>query len=110
MPKRGWFVPVESPDEILVKVVDIRDGREIAWGGGATERLVERAADVQHAVAEGVRAVSSGLHDLATAEGWQIDEVKASFGVGLVAETGVVLTKVSGEATFEVAVTFRRTQ
>ncbi|MEY9929631.1 hypothetical protein ABH926_004271 [Catenulispora sp. GP43] len=99
---------MDSSDEVLVKVVDVRDGREIAWGGGATERLTERAKEVQHAIAEGVRVVSAGLHDLATADGWQIDEVHAKFGVGLVAETGVLLTKVSGEATFEVAVKFRR--
>lgn len=94
----------------LVKVVDLRDGREIAWGGGATERLHERIADVEHAIADGVRTVAAGLRNLATPDGWEIGEIEASFGVGLVAETGVVLTKVSGEATFELTVTFRRAE
>ena len=92
-----------------MKVVEVGEGREIAWGGGATEKLQGRIGDVQQAVSEGVKAVSSSLHSLATVEGWQIDEVEASFGVSLVAEAGAVLTKVSGEATFEVNVVFRRT-
>ena len=100
---------VGSEYETLVKVVDVGEGREIAWGGSATEKLQNRIADVRRAVAEGVEAVSSSLHSLVTVEGWQIDEVEASFGLSLVAETGVVLTKVSGEATFEVNVVFRRT-
>jgi Trypsin-co-occurring domain 1 len=94
----------------LVKVIDLRSGREIAWGGGMTEQLRSRIEDVQHAVADGVRAVGAGLRDLATIDGWQVDEVSASFGVGLAAETGVILTKASGEATFEVSVSFRRTE
>jgi Trypsin-co-occurring domain 1 len=101
---------MDVSDVTLVKVVDLQDGREIAWGGGATERLHERIADVERAVADGVRTVASGLRDLATPEGWEVGEVQASFGVGLVAEAGVVLTKISGEATFEVTVTFRRTE
>lgn len=99
---------MSSDYETLVKVIDVGDGREIAWGGGATEKLQGRIGDVQQAVAEGVKAVSSSLPSLATVEGWHIDEVEASFGVSLVAEAGVVLTKVSGEATFEVKVAFRR--
>jgi hypothetical protein len=99
-----------TSDPTLVKVIDLRSGREIAWGGGMTEQLRSRIEDVQHAVADGVRAVGAGLRDLATIDGWQVDEVSASFGVGLAAETGVILTKASGEATFEVSVSFRRTE
>jgi hypothetical protein len=100
------LTPAEST---LIKVIEVSSGREIAWGGGATEQLRGRIADVKQAVADGVQAVAAGLHDLTTVDGWEIGEVTASFGVGLIAETGVVLTKVSGEATFEVSVTFRRT-
>jgi hypothetical protein len=101
---------MDVSETTLVKVVDLRDGREIAWGGGATEQLRDRVADVEKAVSDGVKTVAAGLRDLAkTPEGWEVAEVKASFGVGLAAESGVVLTKVSGEATFEVSVTFRRT-
>lgn len=96
-------------ESTLVKVIELSSGREIAWGGGVTEQLRERVGDVQRAVADGVSAVAAGLRDLASAPGWEIGEVSASFGIGLATEAGVVLTKASGEATFEVSVTFRRT-
>lgn len=99
-----------SPDVTLVKVVDVQSGREIAWGGNATELLHERIDDVRRAVADGVKAVADGLRDLAKVDGWSADEVQASFGIGLVAEAGAILTKVSGEATFEVTVIYRRTE
>lgn len=94
----------------LVKVIDLADGREIAWGGGMTERLKGRVDEVRQAVAEGVAAIASGLAALPKVEGWQAQEVSASFGIGIVAETGIVLTKASGEATFEVSVTYRRAE
>lgn len=97
-------------ESILVKVIDVRSGREIAWGGGTTEQLRGRIGEVQHAVTDGVKAVAAGLREVATVEGWEVAEVNASFGIGLLAETGVILTKVSGEATFEISVTYRRTE
>jgi len=98
-----------SSDATLIKIVDLRDGREIAWGSGMTDRLRDRFEDVQQAVSDGVHAVGVSLRDLATVDGWEIGEVSASFGVALAAEAGAVLTKASGEATFDVSVTFRRT-
>jgi hypothetical protein len=98
----------EADAGTLVKVVEVRSGREIAWGDGLTERLGERVDDVRQAVFDGVGAVAASLEDLPAAGGWRPAEVSATFGIALVAEAGVVLSRASAEATFEVTVTFRR--
>ena len=96
--------------DTLVTVVELHGGRRISWGDGLTERLGHRVDDVRRAVVDGVQAVSSSLADLATVDGWRPAEVSASFGITLTAESGVVLTKASAEATFEVTVVFRRAE
>jgi hypothetical protein len=100
---------VKPSDKILVHVVPVVSGREIGWNEGFTERLRDRLDDVRSAVAEGARAIILSLPDVVPGDGWEMDELSASFGVCLAAEGGAILTKVSGEATFEVTVTYRRT-
>jgi hypothetical protein len=95
-------------DDVRVQVVRLSDGREIAWGDGLTEQLHKRLRDIHKAIDEGVRAVASGLSTLSVADGWSVDEIAASFGITLAAEAGVLLSKASSEATFEVTVTLRR--
>lgn len=91
-----------------VRVVELRSGREISWGDGLTERLGQRVGDVRAAVVGGARAVAASLPELDAVDDWRLTEVSATFGVALVAEAGVVLSKASAEATFEVTVTFQR--
>jgi hypothetical protein len=98
----------ETESGTLVKVVELRSGREIAWGDGLTERLGKRVDDVRQAVSDSVEVISAGLGELPATSGWQADEVSATFGIALVAEAGVVLSRASAEATFEDTVTFRR--
>ena len=98
----------EVDDGTRVKVVELRSGREIAWGEGLTERLGGRVADVRQAVADGVAAIAASIEDLSAVGEWEPSEVSATFGIALVAEAGVVLSKASAEATFEVTVSFRR--
>ena len=99
---------VDVDPNTRVQVVELRSGREISWGDGLTERLGERVDDVRTAVVDGVRAVAASLPDMASVDDWKLAEVSATFGVALVAEAGVVLSKASAEATFEVTVTFQR--
>ena len=96
-------------DRVLVQVVDVRGGREIGWGGNLAEQLGDRADDVRAAIAAGARTVADSLVELPGARGWTLDQVEASFGVTLAAEAGVLLSKASAEATFEVTVAFKRT-
>ena len=52
--------------------------------------------------------MASSLISLPTAETSQVKEVLASFGITLAAEAGVLLSKASTEAAFDVSVTFQR--
>jgi hypothetical protein len=101
---------MSSIDEqpVLVQVVDVHEGREIAWGANAASKLDDRMDDIRKAIIAGTKAVSNGLSDLTVADQWEIDEVSASFGITLTAEAGVLLTRAGAEATFEMSITFKR--
>ena len=94
--------------QVLVQVVPVEPGREIGWGSSTVEAFRDRLEDVREAVLSGAQAVADSLPGLPAAEGWRLDEVSGSFGICLTAEGGVILTKASAAATFEVTVTFHR--
>jgi Trypsin-co-occurring domain 1 len=96
--------------EILVEVLPKLDRRrQIKWGEpNVVERLEARADDIRNAIEVGTSSVAEGLRELATPEGWGINDVSVSFGIALTAEAGAVITKASVGATLEVAVTFTR--
>ena len=97
-----------TSDRVLVQVVPVAAGREIGWGSNLAVALGDRLADVREAVISGAWAVADSLPGLPSAEGWRLGEVSGSFGICLTAEGGVILTKASAAATFEVTVTFQR--
>jgi hypothetical protein len=99
---------VEIPDSVVVQVVDVTDGREIAWGNNLVERLKDRAGDIRSAIVAGAQAINTDVNELPTADGWKIKELSATFGITLSAEAGVVLSRASAESTFEVTVTIER--
>jgi hypothetical protein len=98
-----------TEEKVLVQVVPVDEGRQqIGWGESTTERLQNRLEDIRSAISEGAKAVAGSLEELPGAKGWQLGEVSAKFGVTLTAEAGVILSRVSAGATFEVTVLFKR--
>ena len=95
-------------DVVFVPVVEITTGREIGWNTNVSELLRSRLSDIKAAIPAGAESVASSLTSLPTAETWQVKEVSASFGITLAAEAGVLLSKASTEATFDVTITFQR--
>ena len=95
-------------DGVFVAVVDIRPDGEIGWGSSVPQQLQDRVDDIRQAIVSGSQAVAGGLAAVASAPGWSLDKVSASFGITLTAEAGVILSKASAEATFEVALEFTR--
>ena len=96
--------------KVLVQVVSVDEGREIGWGDSTTEQLLNRLEDIRSAISVGAKAVADSLEGLPGAKGWQLGEVSAKFGVTLTAEAGVILSKASAGATFEVTVLYKRDQ
>jgi hypothetical protein len=100
----------DSEKMVLVQVVPVDEGREIGWGESTAEQLRNRLEDIRLAVKEGAKAVADSLEGLPDTKGWQLGEVSAKFGVTLTAEAGVILSRASAGATFEVTVFFKRDQ
>jgi hypothetical protein len=100
-----------TPPRIYVPVVEISDGgREIGWNSNVSEMLLARVDDIRDAIRAGAASISTGLADLPVVADWHVDQVEASFGITLAAEAGVILSKGSAEATFDVTITFARNE
>jgi hypothetical protein len=100
----------EQEAPVLVQVEVVEAGREIAWGANLADQLGNRLDDIRRAIQAGAGAVATSIGDLPRADGWRLGEVSASFGVTLTAEAGVILSKASAGATFEVTVTYQRNE
>jgi hypothetical protein len=94
--------------KVYVQVVPVEAGREIGWGSNLVQQLEERREIIREAIVAGTSTIAGSLAQLSPPSSWEIKEVEASFGITLTAEAGVILTKASAEATFEVTVTFAR--
>jgi hypothetical protein len=99
-------------EQVWVQVVDVdmATDREITFGKNLTEGLENRQDDIRDAIEAGSEMVAKSLGSLPSPEGWRLGEVSASFGITLTAEAGVIVSKASAGATFEVTVTFTRTE
>ena len=99
-----------GPERVLVQAVDVdvAADREITFGKNLVDELGDRADDIRGAIEAGSESVAKSLKSLAAPEGWRLGEVSASFGITLTAEAGVIVSKASAGATFEVSVTFTR--
>jgi len=91
----------------MIQVVELRAGREIAFASPLAEQVRDRIDDIRQAIVTGARAIASSLPDLASPADWSLHEVEASFGLTLTAEAGVILSKASASAAFDVKVKFR---
>jgi len=99
-----------GPERVWVQVidVDVAADREVTFGRNLAQELGDREADIRGAIEAGSASVAKSLQSLAAPEGWRLGEVSASFGITLTAEAGVIVSKASAGATFEVSVKFSR--
>jgi hypothetical protein len=104
----GGIMREDSTGSVLVQVFPIEPTREIGFGSSLTEPLNKRLTDLRNAIAEGTLTVADSLPGLPSVADWTLSQVTASFGLTLTAEAGVLLSKASAGATFDVAVTFTR--
>jgi hypothetical protein len=93
---------------VMVQVVEVHGGREIGRASQVAELLRDRIDDIRDAIVAGAQTVAGTLRELDSAPGWNLDEVSASFGLTLAAEAGVILSKASASAAFDVTVKFQR--
>jgi hypothetical protein len=72
------------------------------------EGLADRQDDIRGAIEAGSQTVANSIESLPSPPGWRLSEVSAKFGITLTAEAGVIVSRASAGATFEVPVKFTR--
>ena len=88
--------------------LDSSGARQIKPRGRTTALLRDRADDIEAAVQEASAIVQESVAKVHDKDGWQTKSVEVKFGLVLTAEAGVVLSRASAEASFEVTLTIER--
>ncbi|WP_030567570.1 CU044_2847 family protein [Streptomyces aureocirculatus] len=83
--------------------------RQIASRSRATALLDGRAAELEEAIVQASAIAQDSLAQVPERSGWQVSGMQVTFGLTLAAEAGVILSKASAEASFEVTLTVERT-
>ncbi|GLW93211.1 CU044_2847 family protein [Actinokineospora globicatena] len=87
---------------------DRAGNRQISASKRTASLLVERRAEIEAGIAQTADVVRASMAATEVADGWRVTSVAATFGITLSAEAGVVITKASAEASFEVTMTIER--
>jgi hypothetical protein len=97
-------------DGIRVETVELAAAgtRQIGPRHRTTELLSGRRDDIEAAVGEACEIVQDSAAKLDERHGWRVSSLEAKFSLTLSAEAGVVISRASAEASFEVTVTIER--
>ena len=89
--------------------LDSQGSRQIRARNRGTASLQERSAELEEAIVSASGIAQSSLARLQERNGWCVSSLEVTFGVTLAAEAGVILSKASAEASFEIVITVERT-
>ncbi|OEV07705.1 CU044_2847 family protein [Streptomyces nanshensis] len=89
-------------------VLDAAGSRQIGSRTRSSELLSERAAEVQAAIVQASSIAQQSLSGTSQRDGWSVSSAEVTFGLTLGAEAGVILSKASAEASFEITLTVER--
>lgn len=88
--------------------LDSSGTRQIGPRTRTTSLLRDRRDDIEAAVREAATIVQDSVDKVDDKAGWCIKTIEAKFGLTLAAEAGVILSRASAEASFEITVTIDR--
>jgi hypothetical protein len=96
-----------SDARVLVETVqfDSSGGRQIGSRTRTTSLLKDRRADIEAAVSEATGIIQDSAAKVENKAGWKVTSIEARFGLTLAAEAGVILSRMSAEASIEVTIT-----
>jgi Trypsin-co-occurring domain 1 len=99
-----------SDSNVRVETIqlDASGSRQIGPKQRTTALLSDRRSDIQAAVREASTIVQDSVATVKDAPGWHVKEIEARFGLILTAEAGIVVSKASAEASFEITITIER--
>jgi hypothetical protein len=95
---------------VRVEVVDLdaSGGRQINAISRATTSLTERSQEIKEAITQASDVAQEALAKMAPRGGWAVSHLEVTFGLTLAAEAGVILSKASADASFEVKLTIEK--
>jgi hypothetical protein len=100
---------VDTPTILIETVeIDASGSRQISTRARVAELLEARRGEIIAAMREGASLTQESFDSVEAGPRWAVSKLEATFGITVAAETGIVLTKVSGEASFHVTVTVER--
>ncbi|MGW0732239.1 CU044_2847 family protein [Streptomyces sp. NPDC002851] len=88
--------------------LDGRGARQIGSRARLSAPLGDRSAEVQEAIVQASAIAQDSLAQVEERGGWSVRSMEVVFGLTLSAEAGVILSKASAEASFEVTLTVER--
>jgi hypothetical protein len=88
--------------------IDRTGSRQIRSKDRATESLTDRREEIQAAIEEASAILQEAAAKSPDTAGWQVKTLEATFGLTIAAEAGIVVSKASAEASFEVTITIER--
>ncbi|MEH6375101.1 CU044_2847 family protein [Streptomyces sp. KLMMK] len=89
--------------------LDAQGSRQISSRTRRTASLEERSEELEQAITSASSIAQDALARIPERDGWRVGSLQVTFGVTLAAEAGVILSKASAEASFEVTLTVERT-
>jgi hypothetical protein len=88
--------------------VDAAGSRQISSRTRSSSALSDRAEELEQAIVQASDIAQQSLTRVGRQDGWQVSSMAVTFGLTLAAEAGVILSKASAEASFEVTLTVER--
>lgn len=96
----------------LVKVETVhlnRSGtRQISGTSRSTTPLSERRDEIEEAILQASSLIQNAAAKAADSGDWRVTTLEATFGLTLTVEAGIIVSKASAEASFEVTITVER--
>ncbi|MER5757219.1 CU044_2847 family protein [Streptomyces sp. NPDC002088] len=83
--------------------------RQIGTRARQSASLADRSDELREAIRQASAIAQDSLADVPERHGWSVTGMEVTFGITLAAEAGVILSKASAEASFEVTLTVERT-
>ncbi|MHA5053282.1 CU044_2847 family protein [Streptomyces sp. SD15] len=107
----GELPQVTAVPLVRVETVEL-DGHGTRQIGSRTRQsapLADRSEELGEAIVQASAIAQESLAQVPERHGWSVTSMQVVFGLTLAAEAGVILSKASAEASFEVTLTVQRT-
>ncbi|MEU5599724.1 CU044_2847 family protein [Streptomyces sp. NPDC020298] len=102
--------PANDAPVVRVETVELNGhgARQIGSRTRQSASLADCSDELQEAIVQASTIAQDSLAQVPQRHGWSVTSLEVVFGITLAAEAGVILSKASAEASFEVTLTVER--